>query len=139
MSDQPEPPDGEKATRRRGAALVAAILDAAWNVLETDGWGGVTFYGGADAAHSGKPALGEPGGPAPGHAAPPGRAQPQRAPRYRQPARGHDRAADPDQRAAQQHGRGDVHVDGRAVPGAQPGAGRAAPGVPGRPRAGHGG
>src|ERR1700743_3382599 len=50
-------PDGEKATRRRGAALEAAILDAAWNVLETDGWGGFTFSGVADRAHSSKPVL----------------------------------------------------------------------------------
>src|ERR1700744_1887449 len=57
MSDQPEPPDGEKATRRRGAALEAAILDAAWNVLETDGWGGFTFAGVAERAHASKPVL----------------------------------------------------------------------------------
>ena len=54
---EPTPPDGEKATRRRGAALEAAILDAAWNVLETDGWGGFTFSGVAERAHSSKPVL----------------------------------------------------------------------------------
>ncbi|MFY9926733.1 MAG: TetR/AcrR family transcriptional regulator [Streptosporangiaceae bacterium] len=48
---------GEKATRRRGAALEAAILDAAWDVLETDGWGGFTFAGVAERAHSSKPVL----------------------------------------------------------------------------------
>ena len=47
----------EKATRRRGAALEAAILDAAWDVLETDGWGGFTFAGVAERAHSSKPVL----------------------------------------------------------------------------------
>jgi AcrR family transcriptional regulator len=58
MSGQPEQaePD-EKATRRRGAALEAAILDAAWNVLETDGWNGFTFAGVAERAHSSKPVL----------------------------------------------------------------------------------
>jgi AcrR family transcriptional regulator len=48
---------GEKATRRRGTALEAAILDAAWDVLETDGWGGFTFAGIAERAHSSKPVL----------------------------------------------------------------------------------
>jgi AcrR family transcriptional regulator len=47
----------EKATRRRGAALEAAILDAAWDVLETDGWNGFTFGGIAERAHSSKPVL----------------------------------------------------------------------------------
>ena len=60
MSEQPEPdepqPD-EKATRRRGAALEAAILDAAWDVLETDGWNGFTFAGVAERAQSSKPVL----------------------------------------------------------------------------------
>ena len=58
MSEQPGPdePD-EKATRRRGTALEAAILDAAWNVLETDGWNGFTFAGVAERAHSSKPVL----------------------------------------------------------------------------------
>jgi AcrR family transcriptional regulator len=48
---------GEKSTRRRGAALEAAILDAAWDVLETDGWNGFTFAGVAERAHSSKPVL----------------------------------------------------------------------------------
>jgi AcrR family transcriptional regulator len=58
MSEQPEraEPD-EKATRRRGAALEAAILDAAWNVLVTDGWNGFTFAGVAERVHSSKPVL----------------------------------------------------------------------------------
>jgi AcrR family transcriptional regulator len=58
MSEQPGQagPD-KKATRRRGAALEAAILDAAWNVLETDGWNGFTFAGVAERAHSSKPVL----------------------------------------------------------------------------------
>jgi AcrR family transcriptional regulator len=58
MSELPEQaePD-EKATRRRGAALEAAILDAAWNVLVTDGWNGFTFGGVAERAHSSKPVL----------------------------------------------------------------------------------
>jgi AcrR family transcriptional regulator len=47
----------EKATRRRGTALEAAILDAAWDVLETDGWNGFTFAGVAERAHSSKPVL----------------------------------------------------------------------------------
>jgi AcrR family transcriptional regulator len=47
----------EKATRRRGAALEAAILDAAWDLLETDGWNGFTFGGIAERAHSSKPVL----------------------------------------------------------------------------------
>jgi AcrR family transcriptional regulator len=50
-------PGGEKATRRRGQALEEAILDAAWGVLETDGWGGFTFGAVADRAHSSKPVL----------------------------------------------------------------------------------
>jgi AcrR family transcriptional regulator len=48
---------GEKATRRRGDALEAAILDAAWNVLETDGWDGFTFAAVTERAHSSKPVL----------------------------------------------------------------------------------
>jgi AcrR family transcriptional regulator len=51
------PPAGEKATRRRGTALEAAILDAAWDVLETNGWNGFTFGGIAERAHSSKPVL----------------------------------------------------------------------------------
>jgi AcrR family transcriptional regulator len=47
----------EKLTRRRGAALEAAILDAAWDVLETNGWGGFTFGEVAERAHSSKPVL----------------------------------------------------------------------------------
>ena len=47
----------EKATRRRGTALEEAILDAAWDVLETDGWNGFTFAGVAERAHSSKPVL----------------------------------------------------------------------------------
>src|ERR1700760_1654619 len=52
MSEQ-----GEKATRRRGDALEAAILDAAWDVLETDGWDGFTFAAVTERAHSSKPVL----------------------------------------------------------------------------------
>src|ERR1700748_1321174 len=47
----------EKATRRRGSALEEAILDAAWDVLETDGWNGFTFAGVAERAHSSKLVL----------------------------------------------------------------------------------
>src|ERR1700761_6030428 len=47
----------EKASRRRGSALEAAILDAAWDVLETDGWGGFTFGRVAERAQSSKPVL----------------------------------------------------------------------------------
>jgi AcrR family transcriptional regulator len=47
----------EKATRRRGAALEAAILDAAWDVLTTDGWHGFTFGAVAERAQSSKPVL----------------------------------------------------------------------------------
>jgi AcrR family transcriptional regulator len=59
MSEQSEQPElaSEKSTRRRGAALEAAILDAAWDVLETDGWNGFTFAGIAERAHSSKPVL----------------------------------------------------------------------------------
>ena len=58
MGEQPEraEPD-EKATRRRGSALEAAILDAAWDVLITDGWNGFTFAGVAERSHSSKPVL----------------------------------------------------------------------------------
>src|SRR3984957_1981220 len=55
MSEQAEP--DEKATRRRGSALEAAILDSAWNVLETDGWNGFPFAGVAERSHSSKPVL----------------------------------------------------------------------------------
>ena len=47
----------EKATRRRGATLEAAILDAAWDVLKTDGWHGFTFGAVAERAQSSKPVL----------------------------------------------------------------------------------
>ncbi len=57
QADQSVQPGGEKATRRRGAELETAILDAAWDVLETDGWGGFTFAGIAERAHSSKPVL----------------------------------------------------------------------------------
>ncbi len=62
MSEQPDiddqnDPASEKSTRRRGAALEAAILDAAWDVLITDGWNGFTFAGVAERAHSSKPVL----------------------------------------------------------------------------------
>ena len=62
MSEQPEldgeeEPAGEKSTRRRGTALEAAILDAAWDVLTTDGWNGFTFAGVAERVHSSKPVL----------------------------------------------------------------------------------
>src|ERR1700742_2948374 len=53
MSEQPD----EKASRRRGSALVEAILDAAWDVRETDGWGGFTFGRVAERAQSSKPVL----------------------------------------------------------------------------------
>jgi hypothetical protein len=81
MSEQPD----EKASRRRGSALEEAILDAAWDVLETDGWGGFTFGRVAERAQSSKPA--HPGGAAAGHPAPPGRDEPQRQARHRQPPR----------------------------------------------------
>src|ERR1700749_4970372 len=60
MTEQPDrsdQPRAEKATRGGGATLEAAILDAAWNVLETDGWGGFTFAGVAERAHASKPVL----------------------------------------------------------------------------------
>jgi AcrR family transcriptional regulator len=60
MSEQAAEPAeqaAEKATRRRGAALEEAILDAAWSVLETSGWGGFTFAAVAERAHSSKPVL----------------------------------------------------------------------------------
>jgi AcrR family transcriptional regulator len=57
QSDRAPRPAGQKATRRRGAALEAAILDSAWDVLETDGWGGFTFAAVAERAHSSKPVL----------------------------------------------------------------------------------
>jgi AcrR family transcriptional regulator len=47
----------EKASRRRGQALEDAILDAAWDVLETGGWSGFTFGAVAERAHSSKPVL----------------------------------------------------------------------------------
>jgi AcrR family transcriptional regulator len=47
----------EKSSRRRGTELEAAILDAAWGVLETSGWGGFTFDGVAERAHTSKPVL----------------------------------------------------------------------------------
>jgi AcrR family transcriptional regulator len=47
----------EKASRRRGQALEDAILDAAWDVLETGGWSGLTFGAVAERAHSSKPVL----------------------------------------------------------------------------------
>jgi AcrR family transcriptional regulator len=55
--DQAVQAAGDKATRRRGTVLEEAILDAAWDVLETDGWGGFTFAGIAERAHSSKPVL----------------------------------------------------------------------------------
>ena len=55
--DRSDQPGAEKATRRRGATLEAAILDAAWDVLETNGWSGFTFAGVAERAHSSKPVL----------------------------------------------------------------------------------
>ncbi len=53
MSEQTD----EKASRRRGSVLETAILDAAWDVLETDGWGGFTFGRVAERAQSSKPVL----------------------------------------------------------------------------------
>src|ERR1700744_3604044 len=47
----------EKATRRRGTELEDAILDAAWDVPETDGWNGFAFAGVAERAQSSKPVL----------------------------------------------------------------------------------
>lgn len=55
--DETNGPAAERSTRRRGAALEAAILDAAWDVLETDGWNGFTFAGIAERSHSSKPVL----------------------------------------------------------------------------------
>jgi AcrR family transcriptional regulator len=62
MSERPEldiqnDPASERSTRRRGAALEAAILDAAWDVLITDGWNGFTFAAVAERVHSSKPVL----------------------------------------------------------------------------------
>src|ERR1700744_3332834 len=55
--DQAVQAAGDKATRRRGTVVEEAILDAAWDVLETDGWGGFTFAGVAERGHSSKPVL----------------------------------------------------------------------------------
>ena len=63
----------EKASRRRGQALEDAILDAAWDVLETGGWSGFTFGAVAERAHSSTARLyrlWRPGGAAAGHDSP---------------------------------------------------------------------
>lgn len=48
---------GAARTRRRGAALEAAILDAGWQQLAESGFGGLTFEAVAASAHTGKAAL----------------------------------------------------------------------------------
>ncbi len=52
-----DPEEPEKATRRRGAALEAAILDAAWEVLAEGGYNGFTFDAIAERAQTSKPVL----------------------------------------------------------------------------------
>ncbi len=47
----------EHATRRHGAALEHAILDAAWEQLADHGWQGFTFEAVAARAHTSKPVL----------------------------------------------------------------------------------
>ena len=49
--------EGGRATRRRGAALEAAILDAGWEQLLASGYGGFTFEAVADRAGTSKPVL----------------------------------------------------------------------------------
>ena len=50
-------PKGERATRRRGAELEAAILDAAWEQLSQRGYSGFTFEAVADRAETSRPVL----------------------------------------------------------------------------------
>jgi AcrR family transcriptional regulator len=69
VTQQNQPPPGEqagqqvdgekadKATRRRGAALEAAILDAGWVLLTEVGYNGFTFDAIADRAQTSKPVL----------------------------------------------------------------------------------
>jgi AcrR family transcriptional regulator len=52
-----ETPGGEKATRRRGAELEAALLAAAWEVLTEGGYNGFTFDAIAEQAQTSKPVL----------------------------------------------------------------------------------
>ncbi|GEE04198.1 TetR family transcriptional regulator [Gordonia spumicola] len=47
----------EKATRRRGAELEAAILDAAWEQLTERGYAGFTFEAVAERAETSRPVL----------------------------------------------------------------------------------
>lgn len=47
----------EKLTRRRGAELETAILDAAWDVLSAHGWAGFTVERVAAASGTGKAAI----------------------------------------------------------------------------------
>lgn len=55
--EEPDPEEPEKATRRRGAALEAAILAAAWDVLAEGGYNGFTFDAIAERAQTSKPVL----------------------------------------------------------------------------------
>ncbi|MGC4934257.1 TetR/AcrR family transcriptional regulator [Gordonia sp. DT30] len=49
--------DPDKPTRRRGAELEAAILDAAWEQLRERGYGGLTFEAVAERAGTSRPVL----------------------------------------------------------------------------------
>jgi len=49
--------DGEKAERRRGAALEAAILDAAWAELVAAGYAGLTMEAVAARAQTSRPVI----------------------------------------------------------------------------------
>ncbi len=57
MDLEDERPTGERATRRRGAALEGAILDAAWDVLVEQGYPGCTFEAVAARAGTSRPVL----------------------------------------------------------------------------------
>ena len=50
-------PSRSSETRRRGAALEQAILDAAWQTLETVGYSGLTFEAVAQRAGTSRPVL----------------------------------------------------------------------------------
>ncbi len=49
--------EGTRASRRRGAELEEALLDAAWQQLLVAGYGGFTFDAVAERAHTSKPVL----------------------------------------------------------------------------------
>jgi AcrR family transcriptional regulator len=54
----PAEPGGEgKSTRRRGPRLEAAVLDAAWQELQSVGYASLTMEGVAERAHTGKAVL----------------------------------------------------------------------------------